>query len=141
FEYSKRDLHIHVPAGAIPKDGPSAGVTMVTAIASLFTGRCVDPRTAMTGELTLRGAVTPVGGIKEQVIAAHRAGLERVILPRRNEKDLRDVPAEVKEKLKFELVDSISDLLRLTLGLDLPYYCPVPAFGPGPGPHPPTAAA
>lgn len=118
FDYDKRDLHIHVPAGAIPKDGPSAGVAMVTTIASLFSGRGVSPKTAMTGEITLRGAVTPVGGVKEKVLAAHRAGIERVILPKKNEKDLRDVPEEVKAQMKFEFAENVNDVLKFTLGLD-----------------------
>ncbi len=120
LEFDKRDLHIHVPAGAIPKDGPSAGIAILTSIASLFSGRGVDPKLAMTGEVTLRGAVTPVGGIKEKVIAAHRAGVERVILSRKNEKDLRDVPDEVRSKLKFHLVDDVAEVLRFALNLDIP---------------------
>jgi ATP-dependent Lon protease len=119
FEYEKKDLHIHVPAGAIPKDGPSAGIAMLTTIASLFSGRNVDPKVAMTGEVTLRGAVMPVGGIKEKVIAAHRAGIERVILSKRNQRDLKDVPEEVRSQLKFEFVDNVREVLKLTLGLDI----------------------
>jgi len=119
FEYDKRDLHIHVPAGAIPKDGPSAGVAILTTIASLFSGRPVNPKLAMTGEITLRGAVMPVGGVKEKVIAAHRAGIERVILSVRNQKDLRDVPDEVKEKLKFDFVENVAEVLQLALGVDV----------------------
>src|SRR5262249_47975892 len=118
FEFDKKDIHIHVPAGAIPKDGPSAGVALLTTIASLFSGRSVHPKLAMTGEITLRGAVMPVGGIKEKVMAAHRAGIERVLLSRRNQKDLRDVPEEVKSQLKFEFVDTASDVLKATLGLE-----------------------
>ena len=118
--FDKKDLHIHVPAGAIPKDGPSAGIAMLTCIASLFTGRPVDSKTAMTGEVTLRGAVTPVGGIKEKVMAAHRAGVTKVILARKNEKDLRDVPEEVKSKMQFVVVDDVADVLRFALGLDIP---------------------
>ena len=117
FVYEKKDLHIHVPAGGIPKDGPSAGVTMLTAIASLFSGRRISPKLAMTGEVTLRGAVTPVGGIKEKILAAHRAGIERILLPRRNAKDLRDVPEEVRASLQIELVDTVEDVLRHALGL------------------------
>jgi ATP-dependent Lon protease len=120
IDFDRRDLHIHVPAGAIPKDGPSAGVAILTSIASLFTGRAVNPKLAMTGEVTLRGAVTPVGGIKEKVMAAHRAGVERIILSRKNERDLRDIPEEVKRQLKFDLVDDIAEVLRIALGLDLP---------------------
>lgn len=120
FEADKRDLHLHVPAGAIPKDGPSAGVTMLTSIASLLTGLSVDPKLAMTGEVTLRGAVTPVGGIKEKVIAAHRSGVTKIVLSRRNERDLRDVPNEVKNELKFHFVDDVADVLRVALGLEIP---------------------
>jgi ATP-dependent Lon protease len=117
FDFGKNDLHLHVPAGAIPKDGPSAGVTMLTAIASLFSGRRVNPKLAMTGEITLRGAVLPVGGIKEKVIAAHRAGIEKVLLPKRNEKDLRDVPEEVRSQMKFEFLETASDVMQAALGL------------------------
>jgi ATP-dependent Lon protease len=120
LEFDKKDLHIHVPAGAIPKDGPSAGVAMLTSIASLFTGRPVDAKLAMTGEITLRGAVTPVGGIKEKVMAAHRAGITKVILPRKNERDLRDVPDEIKAQLQFVFADDVADVLRTALNLDIP---------------------
>jgi ATP-dependent Lon protease len=119
FDFAKTDVHLHVPAGAIPKDGPSAGITLLTSIASLFSGRHVSPKLAMTGEITLRGVVMPVGGIKEKILAAHRAGIDRVILSRRNEKDLRDVPEEVRSQLRFELVDDVGDVLKLALGLDL----------------------
>ncbi len=118
-DLAKKDLHIHVPAGAIPKDGPSAGVTMLTTVASLLTGRSVNPRLAMTGEITLRGAVTPVGGIKEKLIAAHRAGIERVLLPKRNERDMKDVPEEVKSQLKIDFVESAAEVLEAALGLKL----------------------
>lgn len=120
LEFGKRDLHIHVPAGAIPKDGPSAGITMLTSIASLFTGQPVDPKLAMTGEITLRGTVTPVGGVKEKIMAAHRAGVEKVVLSRKNERDLRDVPQEVKSKLEFIFVEDVADVLRAALRLDIP---------------------
>ncbi len=116
FSYDKKDIHIHVPAGSIPKDGPSAGVTMLTTIASLFSGRPVSPKLSMTGEISLRGAVLPVGGIKEKVIAAHRAGIEHVLLPRRNEKDLKDVPEEVRSQLRFSFADHVGDVLRVALG-------------------------
>ena len=112
------DLHIHVPSGAIPKDGPSAGVTMVTALTSLLTGLTVDSATAMTGEITLRGAVLPVGGIKEKVLAAHRAGITRVILPVKNRKDVIEVPEEIRSVMTFEFVSRIEEVLELALGRD-----------------------
>jgi ATP-dependent Lon protease len=110
------DIHVHVPAGAIPKDGPSAGVTILTALVSLMTGRPVRSRLAMTGEVTLSGRVLPVGGIKEKVLAARRAGVETVILPGRNEKNLlEDVPAEVRAAMTVHLVDSVDELLERAL--------------------------
>jgi len=109
------DLHIHVPAGAVPKDGPSAGVTMFTALASLLTSRKVRHDTAMTGECTLRGRVLPVGGIKSKVLAAHRAGLKRIILPKDNERDLDDIPAEVKAEVEFILAEDMSQVLTAAL--------------------------
>jgi ATP-dependent Lon protease len=118
FEFERKDIHVHVPAGAIPKDGPSAGITMLTTIASLLTGRTVDSKLAMTGELTLRGAVMPVGGIKEKVIAAHRAGIERIIMSKRNERDLKEVPEEVKSSLKFYFVETAAEVLSIALGLE-----------------------
>ena len=119
FDFLSSDIHIHVPSGATPKDGPSAGVTILTALASLVTGKAVDPTVAMTGEVTLSGAVLPVGGIKEKILAAHRAGIKTVILPRENERDLDDVPEEVRRDLMFVAVDTIEDVLREALGLDL----------------------
>ncbi len=113
--YRKRDFHIHVPAGAIPKDGPSAGVTMAVSLASLCAGRCVSHDVAMTGEITLRGKVLPVGGIKEKVLAACRAGIQTVILPERNEKDLVNVPDYAKEKLEFVTVETIDEIFPLAL--------------------------
>merc|ERR1719502_2295416 len=109
------DLHIHFPAGAMPKDGPSAGVTITTAIVSLMTGRLVRPDLAMTGEVTLRGLVLPVGGIKEKLIAAHRAGMRSVLIPAKNEKDLRDLPATVLEGLNVTLVKDVSEVLAHAL--------------------------
>jgi ATP-dependent Lon protease len=110
------DIHVHVPAGAIPKDGPSAGVTMTTALVSLLTGRPVRPGLAMTGEISLSGRVLPVGGIKEKVLAAHRAGLRTLVLPRRNEKNLlEDVPAAVRDVMTFHLADVIEDVLEAAL--------------------------
>jgi len=110
-----KDLHIHVPAGAVPKDGPSAGVTIFTAIASLLTGRAVRADTAMTGEATLRGRVLPVGGIKEKVLAAHRAGIRRIVLPHKNERDIEDIPEDTRADLTFVLVDDMSEVLAATL--------------------------
>jgi ATP-dependent Lon protease len=110
------DVHVHVPAGAIPKDGPSAGVTMATALVSLLTGRPVRPDLAMTGEISLSGRVLPVGGIKEKVLAAHRAGIRTIVLPRRNEKNLlEDVPAAVRQSLSVHLADTIGDVLAVAL--------------------------
>ncbi len=114
---SERDLHIHVPAGAVPKDGPSAGVAMFTAITSLMLGRAVKPGVAMTGEITLRGLVLPIGGVKEKTLAAARAGVKTVILPAKNRRDMEEVDAEVKKKLKFVFVDNVDQLLRHALGL------------------------
>ena len=109
--FESSDLHVHVPAGAIPKDGPSAGVTIATSLASLLTGRPGRPNVAMTGEITLRGKVLPVGGIKEKVLAAKRAGVETVILPRRNEKDLEDIPEDVRRSLRFTFVETMDEVL------------------------------
>lgn len=120
MEFDKKDLHIHVPSGAIPKDGPSAGVALLTTIASLVTGHEVDSKLAMTGEISLRGVVLPVGGIKEKVLAAHRAGVKRVIIPKDNEKDLDDVPDDVKDDIEFLLVETVEDVLKETIGIELP---------------------
>jgi ATP-dependent Lon protease len=114
-EFEKTEVHLHVPAGAIPKDGPSAGIAMVTAIASLFSGQPVRGDVGMTGEVTLRGRVMPVGGIKMKVLAAHRAGLTTVILPRRNEGDLDDLPDEIRGTMTFEPVDQIDQALKIAL--------------------------
>jgi ATP-dependent Lon protease len=111
-----RDLHVHVPAGAIPKDGPSAGVTMVTAIASLLTGRPVRSTVGMTGEVTLQGRVLPIGGLKQKVLAAHAAGLTEVIVPERNAPDLDDVPRDVREQMTFHIVGTVGEVLALALG-------------------------
>ena len=114
--YKVSDIHLHVPAGAIPKDGPSAGVTMVTALASLLSGRKVKPRVAMTGEITLRGKVLPVGGLKEKVLAARRAGVEMVIVPKDNRKDIvEEVPEDVRKAVRIEYVDNVARLLDLAL--------------------------
>jgi ATP-dependent Lon protease len=113
--YENQEIHIHVPAGAIPKDGPSAGVTMLTALASLLTDKTVASDLAMTGEITLRGQVLPVGGVKEKVLAAHRAGIKTIILPKWNEKDLVDVPKKVQTALQFHFVDTMDEVLRIAL--------------------------
>jgi ATP-dependent Lon protease len=114
--WEQSDIHIHVPAGAIPKDGPSAGVTMVVALASLIGGRRVRAGWAMTGEISLSGRVLPVGGIKEKILAAHRIGVRTVILPRRNEQNLlEEVPAEVREALTVHLVDAVDEAVELAL--------------------------
>lgn len=113
--YKEKDLHIHVPAGAIPKDGPSAGVTILTALVSLLTGRPVRSDVAMTGEITLRGMVLPVGGIKEKVLAAHRAGVKTIILPERNQRDLTDVPDNVKKSLKFVFARQMDEVAQKAL--------------------------
>src|SRR5213075_545239 len=110
-----REFHLHVPAGAIPKDGPSAGVTMTTALASLLTGRPVRPEVAMTGEVTLQGRVLPIGGVKQKVLAAHAAGLTDVIIPERNRADLDDVPEDVREQLTFHPVLTVEEGLDVAL--------------------------
>jgi ATP-dependent Lon protease len=113
--FQTTDLHLHVPAGAQPKDGPSAGVTMVTALVSLLTGKPIRSDVGMTGEITLRGQVMPIGGVKEKVLAAHRAGLKTVILPWRNEVDLEDLPKEIKEKMNFKFAKTMDDVLKAAL--------------------------
>jgi ATP-dependent Lon protease len=116
-EFSSHDIHIHMPHGAVPKDGPSAGIALLTAVTSLLTGKRVKNRLAMTGEITLRGLVLPVGGIKEKVLAATRAGIKEIILPERNRDDLDDVPASVKEKVTFHFVSQMKDVLEIALGI------------------------
>jgi ATP-dependent Lon protease len=113
--YSSNDVHIHVPAGAIPKDGPSAGVTMAVSLVSALTGRPVNKDIAMTGEITLRGKVLPVGGIKEKVLAANRAGIKKVLLPKDNESDLKEVPQHIRKGLEFRFVERIGEVLKETL--------------------------
>jgi len=107
----KSDLHIHIPEGATPKDGPSAGVTMCTSVISALTGIPVKKDVAMTGEITLRGKVLPVGGIREKVLAAHRAGIKKVLLPRENEVDIEEIPANVRKRMVFVLIDTIDQVL------------------------------
>src|SRR5437763_16653329 len=112
----KNDIHVHGPAGATPKDGPSAGVAMFTALSSLLTGRAVRSDVAMTGEISLRGLVLPIGGVKEKVLAAQRAGIKTVMLPKRNERDLEDVPAEARAKLEFVFLERVEDAVRTAIG-------------------------
>ena len=114
-ELKRKSFHVHVPAGAIPKDGPSAGVTMTTALASLLSGRPVKHTVGMTGEVTLQGRVLPIGGLKQKVLAAHAAGLTEVIIPERNRPDLEDVPEDVREAMTFHPVMSVSEVLELAL--------------------------
>ncbi len=113
--FEKIDIHIHIPAGAIPKDGPSAGVTLLTALTSLLTGVPVNPKIAMTGEITLRGTVMPVGGIKEKILAALRAGIREIVIPEKNKKDLEDIPDHVKEQITFYFVTTMAEALKITL--------------------------
>ena len=113
--WASHDIHLHIPAGAQPKDGPSAGVTMAVTLASLATGRNVQSEVGMTGEITLRGKVLPVGGIKEKVLAAHRSGLKKIILPKRNEIDLEEVPEEVREELEFIYAETVEDVFQEAL--------------------------
>src|SRR5690606_18931531 len=109
------EVHLHVPAGAVPKDGPSAGITMVTALASLASGRAVRPSVGMTGEVTLQGRVLPIGGVKQKILAAHRAGLTEVVIPERNRRDLDDVPAEVLERITVHPVLTVREVLDVAL--------------------------
>jgi ATP-dependent Lon protease len=113
--FSAHDIHVHVPAGAVPKDGPSAGITMVTAIVSLVTGRPVSDDVAMTGEVTLTGQVLPIGGVREKVLAAQRAGVHTVVLPSENEPDLEDLPSETRKGLEFVLAQHVDEVLEAAL--------------------------
>ncbi|MEE4113419.1 MAG: S16 family serine protease, partial [Desulfobacteraceae bacterium] len=113
--FETHDIHIHVPAGAIPKDGPSAGVTMLTALVSLLKNKAIQKNLAMTGEITLRGQVLPVGGIKEKMLAAHRAGIKTILLPKWNEKDLVDLPQKVRDDIKFHFMDKMIDVLNIAI--------------------------
>jgi len=118
--FRERDIHIHVPSGAVPKDGPSAGIALFTALASLFTGKRVDPLLAMTGEITLRGEVLPIGGLKEKLLGARRAGIRKVLIPKENVIDLKEVPEEVKKDIQIVPVETIEDVLKETIAIDLP---------------------
>jgi ATP-dependent Lon protease len=120
FNFMTSDIHVHVPSGATPKDGPSAGVTLFTALASLITGKTAHPDLAMTGEVTLSGAVLPVGGIKEKILAAHRAGIKKIVLPKENMRDLQDVPVDVRNDLAFVPVETVEEVLKEALGIDMP---------------------
>jgi ATP-dependent Lon protease len=117
--FEKNDIHVHVPAGAIPKDGPSAGVAMFTSLVSLFTNRTVRSDLAMTGEISLRGLVLPIGGVKEKTVAAHRAGIRKVLLPARNRKDLEDVPKSVRDEVEFVFCERVDDVIREAVGIEL----------------------
>jgi len=118
--FKQTDLHVHVPAGAIPKDGPSAGITMAISLISLLTGKPAKPRLSMTGEITLRGRVLPIGGLKEKVLAAHRAGINTVIIPDKNRKDLEDIPPEVRERITFVPVETVDEAVTAAFGQDTP---------------------
>jgi ATP-dependent Lon protease len=113
--FEKNDIHIHVPAGAIPKDGPSAGVTMFVALTSLLTNKPVRSDVAMTGEITLRGLVLPVGGIKEKVLAGMRAGIKTIILPAKNEKDLEEIPEHIRNQMNFKYIQRMDEAIELAL--------------------------
>jgi ATP-dependent Lon protease len=113
--HTSTDIHLHVPSGAVPKDGPSAGVTIATALVSLLTDKPTRSNVAMTGEITLQGKVLPVGGIKDKVLAAHRLGVDTFILPKKNEVDLDDIPEEVRSALTFVLADTLDDVFKVAL--------------------------
>jgi ATP-dependent Lon protease len=113
--YKNKDIHIHVPEGAVPKDGPSAGVTMITAMVSALTNKKVRHNVAMTGEITLTGRVLPIGGLKEKSLAAFRAGIDTIIIPRDNEKDIQKIPKSIKNKLKFIIASKVEDVLENAL--------------------------
>ncbi|MER2111901.1 MAG: S16 family serine protease, partial [Solibacillus isronensis] len=113
--FDQHDIHVHVPEGAVPKDGPSAGITMTTAIVSAITGKAIKREIGMTGEVTLRGRVLPIGGLKEKSLSAHRAGLTTIIIPQDNERDIDDIPETIREQLTFKLVSQAEEVLALAL--------------------------
>jgi ATP-dependent Lon protease len=113
--FGNTDIHVHVPAGGIPKDGPSAGLPIFIALTSLLTGHAVRSDVAMTGEITLRGLILPVGGIKEKALAARRAGISVIILPQKNEKDLEEIPKEIKKEMEFKFVNRMDEVIPLAL--------------------------
>jgi ATP-dependent Lon protease len=119
--FGENDVHVHIPAGAVPKDGPSAGITMATALASIATGKPVSDEVAMTGELTLSGQVLPIGGLREKALAAQRAGIKKVIFPRENESDLEELPEETREELEFIPVDWIQEVFEVAFDGSLPH--------------------
>src|SRR5437773_9793191 len=121
----KADIHVHVPAGATPKDGPSAGVAMFVALASLLTHRAVRSDVAMTGEISLRGLVLPIGGVKEKVLAAMRAGISTVMLPARNRRDLEEIPADARDRLKFVWIEQVDEAIATALSPATPEVVPV----------------
>jgi ATP-dependent Lon protease len=128
--FGENDVHVHVPAGAVPKDGPSAGITMATAIASVATGKAVSDQVAMTGEITLSGQVLPIGGLREKVLAASRADIPKVIFPRENERDLEELPEEIRKELEFVPVDWIEEVLETAFDGSLPKVAPARALSP-----------
>ena len=147
--FERHSLHVHVPAGAVPKDGPSAGVTMVTAIVSALSGRPVRSDLAMTGEITLRGRVMAIGGVKQKALAAHRAGIKTLLLPTENKKDLPDIPKDVRKDLRIVWVERIEEVLQralhpvaveLPVPTELPVVPPTEVVGPQPVPAVPATA-